>query len=928
MNRAGRSVAALLLAASAMQLAGCDMFVSAEQRIARAEAKVAAADDRGALIELQNAVSSEPNNVRAHLMLADISIRLGDPKSALQELERARASGAPAAEVAERMANARISLGEFKPLLEQLDSGKVTLEEPLRSTYRGLALLGMKQFEQAVEAFNAALSSDTTYARARIGVADALAAQGRANEGLRELQTVLSRNAKDATALLLKGTLLARQGNYADAVAALKAARQNAAGQLSAAQQTVAVAVLTEAQLALQDAAGAKASHAELAKRAPSAQVTHMLAARLAMVQQDYATAVAEAQKVLVASPDETSAKFLLGAALLAQGNVNQAETQLSEVVRAAPENVEARKLLARVNLQLQRPDIAMQVLSPVQQADVSDPQLDALLGWANLQRGDDATAISLLERSAAAQPNNANMKLDLAMAYVSGAQYDKAVQLLESMPAVPGGTRRDALLVTALTASKGIDAARKQIDKMVAAAPQDVATLNLAGSFYARQGEIAAARQLLARSAAKDPKNVTTLLTQARLELAAGGQKAAAEALERVLAVDPGNNTAKLLQVEIAGRAGDFVKAAERLEDIRAADANAVEPRLALARLYLQQKKTPQADVVVNELRTRAQNEAPVAAAVGRYYMDAGRFEEALSWFRVASQKKSSDATYAWNVARAQLALGNNLAARETLQTSLKANPDSIPTSAALIMLDLREGQHDAAVARVAELRKASPLDASVAMLEGDVAMTLKSYKEAAQAYGTALKLAPSAAAAVRAVRAGQQSGLPDATAPLEAWLQRTPNDAPARMILAEAYAVAGQRDRAILQYEQLALDEKANPTALNNLAWLYHERDDKRAVGTAKRAYTAAPEIAAIADTYGWILVKGGDVKQGLAILQKVAVDPKAPPDIRYHYAAALAQDGQRDAARRELQALIGSPTNFASAADARKLLDDLGS
>lgn len=926
MTRIG-PVATMLMMAAAVQMTGCDYFISAEQRIARAEAKVAAADDRGALIELQNAVSSDPKNVRAHLMLADISMRLGDPKAALRELADAKASGAPAADVDERGAKARLALGEFKALLEQLETKQVVLQEPLLSTYRGLALLGMSQAAAAVEAFDAALAADTGFSRARIGKAEALAAQGQAKAGLQELDAVLAANPGDAAALLLKGTLLARQGDFKDAVTNLELARKNAAGQLTAGQQTLAVAALTEAQLAVGDLPGATQSQAELAKRAPSAQLTHLLAARLAMARQDYPAAVAEAQTVVSATPELTSAKMLLGAALLAQGNLNQAETQLAEVVRAAPENMEARKLLARANLQLQRPDIAMQVLSPLQQTDAADPQLDALLGWANLQRGDDTTAISLLERSVAAQPGNAALKLDLATAYITGAQYEKAAQFLQAMPATPGNSRRDTLLVTALAASQGVGAARAQIDRMVAAAPQDVATLNLAASFHARQGNLTEARALLARATAKEPKNVATLLSQARLELALGEPKAASDAVERALAADASNAAARLMKVELAVRAGDMNAAREGLEGIRVADANAVEPRLALARLYLQEKKTRDADAVINELRTRAQNEGPVSAAVGRYYLDAGRFDEALSWFRNAAQKEPANAVFAMNVARAQLALGNNAAARESLQSALAANPNALQLISSMVMLDLREGRRDAALARVAELKKAKPQNAAVAMLDGDVSMSVGAFKEAAQAYALSAKLAPSSAAAVRAFRASKQAGLPDATAPVEAWLQRTPNDVTARMVLAESYASAGKRDQAIAQYELAVKTDQPNPMALNNLAWLYHEKGDQRAAQVGKRAYAAAPNVAAVADTYGWILIQTGDVKQGLPILQKALADSKSQPDIHYHYAAGLAKDGQQDAARRELKTLLDNQANFSSVADARKLLAQLG-
>lgn len=927
MSRILRCLAALVIVHCLVALGGCDWLVSADKRIASAERRIASGDDRGAAIDLQNALKSEPENVPAHLLMAQISLRMGEPKSAEKDLQLATQHGATPEQTHALVAQTRIALREFNQLLSLIDSGELKLSEADLATYRGLALLGMNDADKAGESFNKAIALDANASRARIGLAEVLSVQGKSAESLQQLQAALATNPNDATAALLQGRVLARRGDYRPAIQSLKSAREHAASQLSVGQYAMMLATLTEAQLAVGDLTGAQETHKELAARAPSSPLTGLLAARLAMVKQDYTNAVAEAQKVVTRVPDMVGAKMLLGAALLAQGNLNQAATVLEDVVRLSPENLEARKLLARAHLQLQRPDIAMQVLSQVQQGETADPQLDALLGWANLQRGDDAAAIALLERSVAAQPNNANLKLDLAMAYVSGGQHDKAAGILRAVPATPGQTRRESLLLTAIAASKGMDAAQAEIDRMIATSPSDAALLKLAGAFYARQGDVARARSLLARAVAEQPKDVATLLSQARLEIAAGDAKASTDAVAKALAIEPANMTARMMQVEISARSGDLAAAGKQLEEIRASDATAIGPRLVLARLYMQQKKTREAEDLIRELRVRAENDATTANELGRFYLDAGRFEEALTWFRVASRKDPANSSYGLSVARAQIALGDNGAARESLSALLAAHPGSVEANTALVMLDLREGRREVAASRAAELKKAHPENASVAMLEGDVAMNAKSYKDAAQAYATASKLAPSGALAVRAYRANQLGGLPDATAPLESWLKRQPKDMATRMVLAEAYASDGRLDRAIEQYEQTIAANRPNAMALNNLAWLYHQTGDDRAAATARRAYELSPQTPAISDTYGWILVKAGDVAKGLPILRKAATVANAHPDIRYHYAVALAQAGQRDAARRELIEITSDKPDFASIAEAQKLLAELG-
>jgi Flp pilus assembly protein TadD len=119
-------------------------------------------------------------------------------------------------------------------------------------------------------------------------------------------------------------------------------------------------------------------------------------------------------------------------------------------------------------------------------------------------------------------------------------------------------------------------------------------------------------------------------------------------------------------------------------------------------------------------------------------------------------------------------------------------------------------------------------------------------------------------------------------------------------------------------------------NAVVLNNLALAYQELGDARAGATAEAAYKHAGEQPDVMDTLAWILVgKGGskeDGVRGLALLQKAhALAPKAR-DIRYHLAAALAQQGDRAGARRELEALAAGDMRFAQADQVRGLLAEL--
>lgn len=917
---------AMISAVTVFLLSGCDWFASTEQQIKRAENHLDQGEDRAAAIELQNVLSSEPGNARARLLLARVSLRLGDARSAEQELERAIADGAQAADTAVLSADVSLAKRENDELIAQLDGGKLALGAAHSATYRGLALLAKGNDDDAVAAFKQALAADAGASQARLGLAESLAQSGDVDASLAEIENLLRADANDARALMLKGRVLAQRGDNRGASEALALARKNEKARLTAPESDGLLALLVETQTAAGDLAGARRDLAELSKQAPDTPLVHLLSARIAMVEQNYALAVTEAQKVVAVAPEHPLARLLLGSALMANGNYNQAEAQLSELVRLAPENGDARKLLAEVNLRLKRPDVALQVLSSPQLAESADPQVAALQGWANLQRGDSAAAIDVLQRSAAAQPGNVNLKLDLALAYISVGQHEEARALLEAIPATSDNAHRERLMIAAMGKGKSPQAAQAEVARIVRENGSDIGILNVAAVFYTEQHEYGRARELLTSAAALDPKNTGTLANRARMEIAAGDRDAAQTALRSILAVDPAHQASRVTLARLALQNNDSKTAITELETARRFDAQAVESRLMLAGYYLRQRQTSEANAVLRELDAISEKDPAVAVLVGRLYVEAGRFDEALSRFQTAQRREPRNAAWSLEVARAQLARGDVRAARISTQKALDLDANSIAANATMISLDLKEKRVSDVRARVSKLKLAHRDDARVAMLEGEVNLALRDVPAAERAFVAAYRLAPSRVAAVGVHRTRSMTGQPGATAMLADWVAREPRDLGARMMLAQGLLAQKQNTQAIEQYERLVADGNADAIAFNNLAWLYSQKGDPRALETAKKAYTLAPKSAAIADTYGWILVGNDRAAEALPLLESAAAAPGAPADVRYHLAVARARGGQHEEARADLRKLLAE-SGFESAAEARKLLADLG-
>ena len=145
--------------------------------------------------------------------------------------------------------------------------------------------------------------------------------------------------------------------------------------------------------------------------------------------------------------------------------------------------------------------------------------------------------------------------------------------------------------------------------------------------------------------------------------------------------------------------------------------------------------------------------------------------------------------------------------------------------------------------------------------------------------------------------------------------------------MLLAHHYLTSARYPEAVAQYEKLLQGQPDNPVLLNNLAWLYDQAGDARAVDFAKRAYELVPESAMVMDTYGWILHRRGDTAKALELISEAARLAPQFGEIRYHHAVLLHEAGDDAGAAAEARAVLAEPTAVQHHADAQALLERIG-
>jgi tetratricopeptide (TPR) repeat protein len=227
------------------------------------------------------------------------------------------------------------------------------------------------------------------------------------------------------------------------------------------------------------------------------------------------------------------------------------------------------------------------------------------------------------------------------------------------------------------------------------------------------------------------------------------------------------------------------------------------------------------------------------------------------------------------------------------------------------LIELEADLALYDDALLRSKLLIKQIPEKAIGYRLRGDVYAKLKSFTDAADAYDKAIEKERSGALLVRRYVVQRAGGIPAPLEPLEEWVAKNPEDYPTRRTLASAYLDTGQRTKAVKIYEKLAALRQDDPVVLNNLANLYNDLGDARAIEVAEAAFRLAPKQPQTLDTYGWMLVQKGDVERGLELLRDAFARASRRPQVRYHLAFALSRRGKSAEAKEHLDALMTADT-----------------
>lgn len=919
-------VAGALCALSLILGAQAAVAASADDYVEEAGQYLADGDLKAAVIQLKNALQADPAHVKARLMLGSLHLRNGDGAAAAKEYGRARDLGAGKDQWSIGYARALMQQGQYQAVLDevQADEGLPREQQAEVRALRGSANLGLSQVEAAVTEYDAALALDGGNAMARLGKAQILMMGGRDPEALEQLDKVIAEHPEHVETRLGRGDLLRRLQRLDEAAEDYARAAQEAPSNPRA---YIGLALVHIAQ---RDLASAKKDLAVLDQLARDLPIVHYLHALVSFEEQDYGRASDELQTVLRVAPGNIQAQLLYGIVSYARSEFTIADDYLTRVLANAPGNLQIVKLLGAARLKLAQPERAIEALAPAVNDETQDAQLLALLGTAYVQAGQNSKGTEYIQRAVEIDPDQAALRTQLAVSQIATGDTSSAISQLESAVALGQDViQADVLLVLSYLHKQEFDkaiAASEALEKRMADSP---IPFNLTGLAYMAQRKFDLADARFRTALEKDPKFIVARMNLARLALAEEKPEAAEQAYQQVLEQAPDHVGALIGMAALAYARNDSEAAERWLLRANQADPKALQPILILAERYLRQNEGLKALNILSGIPPE-QAELPVVLRLrGMAQLQSGDFANAMFTLRTLTEKQPELMEGWFQLARAQAAAGDADAARASFERAIALDTDhKVPVVwVGLGELELRHARYDAALEVAQQIKTHFPDSVYGYDIEAAAYRGKGQPQDALTAAEAALRLDRSSQRVIAFASALASSGQAErALAELQQWLDETPEDGAGWASLGMLRQQLGKESEALEAYEHALKYAPPNAVLMNNMAWLYLERDGKRAAELAIRAYELSPSRAEIVDTYGWVLFHQGRKNEGLAALQQALVIAPRNAEIALHVAEALHDLGRDGEARPLLERVLREQPNTEFAKSASELLAKL--
>lgn len=883
---------------------------------------LAKGDTNAAVIQLRNALQKAPDNAEARYLLGTALTGRRDPAGAVKELRKALQLGYPKDDALPALALALIDDGDAKELVAEF--GDTTLGSPdaqaAFKTTIGNALLSLGKSKEAETAFNAALAAKGDYADALLGIAMLRAGSGDLEGAKKIVDAVVAQPHAAPEASLFQAKILVAERQPEAARAVVEKMLETKPDYLPARY------LLTSLLIDKGDLDQASAQVDAIKKISSQDRRGYYFEALIAYRRGDLPAARAAIQQVLKGGVEHVPSLLLAGQIEFRAKQFNQAEDYLRRALKGSPDMPYAQHLLAATYLRLGNPARALELLQPALGRGTGDPQLMTVAGEAYLAVGDVAKAAQYFAQATAQDPKNAVVRTQLGLVRYAEGDTEGALRDLEAASAMdPNVSPADLALIANLIRQKQLDQALAAVGRLEQKKPNSPLVYNVKGLIYLAKRDIGNARTNFERALQIQPDFLPAVANLAQLDRIEKKPDVARKRYEAVLEKEPKNEQALLGLVNLLqSLGGDPNEIESLLKKAVIANPQSIDVRVALVTFYGRRGDSKQALLAAQDAMAALPNDPRTLQLLGMVQQAAGDTTLAVGTFNKLVTAEPGAVEPLMRLAGALVALKDYDKAIDKLREALKIKPDLYDASRDIVAVYIMSGRTDQALLEIKAIQRRQPGDMRGYALEGDFWGGQKKWQEAEAAFRAAQKRAPDDGMIAVKLHATMTNGGKPTAAGLvvDKWLQDHPKDVIVRNYLGENAMRKLDYKTAARQYQAMVALQPDNPVFLNNLAWVAGEVGDPKALSYAEKAEALAPANPDVLDTLGMLMVKQGDVAQGLGKVQKAVQLAPNKAEFRLHLAETLIKAGDKVAARKELESLAQASSQAAgqSATDAK--------
>ncbi|GAA3978953.1 tetratricopeptide repeat protein [Allohahella marinimesophila] len=835
---------------------------------------------KAAMLEAQNARKLLPAEPEPYLLMADALLTTGDARQALQVYQEILGSDEAKAQpgvvkieaTQADMNTARLGMASTQMLLGDINAATQALDELQEPSaeqqaaalvLRGNLALARRELTDAEAFYRQAMEQDAASIDAYIGLSKVSFIKedmGAANEAITKAETI---QAESSELWLWKAQLAAAQNRFAEAETAyIKALEKIGQYDVMTMQKFQTISQLVEALRAQSKFAEAFTYQEILDKSGPGNIRSNYEQALEAIQANDLDKAEGLLLSILESAPGHKQAGIMLGIVKFQQGEWAMADMYLSQYGGDNVNDVVSR-VMAETKLHMKEPEAAKALMSGLPQ-ETSDNL--SIFGMAEIATGNLTAGIEALKKALALDEGNVGILEQLTKALLREGKPDEALEALEqAIVRAPNQEKIRSMIVAVHASQKDWSKAEKAIAAWKRRSPDSALAFNAEGALLMQQDKKQDAIRAFEKAKKSNEKLATPYFNLIRLYLSQEEDALALAEARAGVQNMPANMMMIRSYLDLSSRQEKLEDGIEFLRTV-AEQNSAAAPSLVLAEYYGRTNQFKDARGFLN--RARESGADPSAVEGLELLLAETEIPLLIQAKRLDQARKLAD----------------------SVGSSFPSSPEAQLLRA---KVELSAGDEKAGFDQLSRINRKYPQQPIAFEFLGDYYFSKENFEKAVGVYQKAWLRAPSQTLAIKMHRALREANSTvKSLEPLKQWLEINPDSPQASTLLAMGYQAAGMNDEAIELYEKIRQSRPADAVALNNLAWLYYERKDERALEAAAEAYRLRPDNSAIADTYALVLLQQTDeTAKAIEILEKAVEAEPENEELKKHLEDARA-------------------------------------